>query len=60
MSLKLDLLLMVIFFIGAIVTYFLAKKYHNKKFLIGTYIFLALILIGLIYALLDLIIVGGI
>ncbi len=60
MSLKLDILLMLIFIVGAFVTYYLAKKYQNKKLLIPTYIFFGLILLTIIYAVLDIIIVGGI
>ena len=60
MSLKLDLILMFVFIIGVIASYFLAKKYNNKKILIATYIFLVLILLSIIYAMLDLIIVGGV
>jgi len=60
MSLKLDLFLMFLFIISAITSYFLAKKYNNKKILIVTYIFLFLVLVTLIYATLDIIIVGGI
>ena len=59
MSLKLDLLLMFLFVIGACVTYFLAKKYQNKKILIPTYVFFGLILLTIIYAVLDIIMVGG-
>ena len=60
MSLKLDLILTLICVIATIVSYLLAKKYNSKKILISTYVFFTLILVGIIYALLDLIIVGGI
>ena len=60
MSLKLDFILIIIFIICAIVSYILANKYRNKKMLIPTYIFLFLILAVLVYATLDIIIVGGI
>ena len=59
MSLKLDLLLMILFIIGAIVSYYFAKKKQNKKILILTYVFLGLIFLTIIYAILDIIIVGG-
>lgn len=59
MSLKLDLLLMFLFIIGAIVSYYFAKKKQNKKILILTYVFLGLIFLTIIYAILDIIIVGG-
>jgi uncharacterized membrane protein YoaK (UPF0700 family) len=60
MGLKLDLVLMFLFIVGTIISYFLAKKYQNKKLLIVTYVFLFLILCSLIYAILDIIVVGGI
>ena len=59
MSLKLDLALMILFFIIATVFYFLTKKYKNKRLLIITYVSLFLVLCGLIYATLDIILVGG-
>ncbi len=60
MSLKVILILCVLFIIGFIVTYVLAKKYNNKKILILTYVFFGLILLTIIYAMLDIIIVGGV
>ena len=60
MNKKLVLALIIVFIIGAIVTYFLAKKHNNKKLLIPTYVCIGLTLVGLIYIILDLIIVGGI
>ena len=60
MSLKLDLLFMFLFIICAFIIYYFAKKKQNKKLLILTYVFLGLILLTLIYAVLDIILVGGI
>jgi len=60
MSLKLDLLLLFLFIIGVVVSYVLAKKYQNKKLLIPAYVFFGLAIAALIYATLDIIIVGGI
>ena len=60
MKLKLAIAFMILFIIGAFVSYFLAKKHQNKKILIATYILLGLTLISLIFIMLDLIIVGGI
>lgn len=59
MKMKLVLAFMVLFIICAFVSYFLAKKYQNKKILIATYISLGLVLACLICIMLDLIIVGG-
>ena len=59
MNLKLDLLLMFLSIVGFFVSYWLAKKYHNKKIMIPTYIFFGLLIITIIYALLDITLVGG-
>ena len=60
MSLKLILILIVISLVGFFVTYFLAKKYNNKKILIPTYVFFGLTIIFLVCFTLELIVVGGI
>ena len=60
MSLKLILILMALSIIGAFVTYYLAKKYNNKKILIPTYVFIGLSIVWLICLTLEFVIVGGI
>ena len=56
----LTLILFVLFVIGIIVSYRIAKIKNNKKILIATYIFSFLLLVVLGYVILDIILVGGI
>ena len=60
MSLKLILILLTLSIIGAFVTYYLAKKYNNKKILIPTYVFIGLSIAWLICLTLEFVVVGGI
>ncbi len=60
MSLKLILILLTLSIIGAFVTYYLAKKYNNKKILIPTYVFIGLSIVWLICLTLEFVVVGGI
>ena len=60
MSLKINILILFLTALISFISYEIAKKKQNKRFLIITYTFITLFLIALVYLTLDLVIVGGI